>query len=123
MKLSEAKQYLPFVQAAAEGKTIQAWSDTFKCYHDVSPDAYFTNICESNPALLRIKPTAKLRPWKSVDEVPIGKIIRNKKSGNRGMITAAACDGTSYCFDNWSAFENTFETCVMDDGSPYGILE
>jgi len=77
MKLSQAKEYLPFVQAAMEGKTIQykgarpgfipnCWVD------DVSGEIDL----ENTTFVYRIKPTPTLRPWKP-EEVPVGALIRS----------------------------------------------
>src|ERR1017187_3784740 len=63
MKLSQAKGYLPFIQAAAEGKTIQHRSQRSDGWKDV-PDIEF-----------RIKPTPTLRAWRP-EEVPVGALIR-----------------------------------------------
>lgn len=70
MKLSQAKDYLPFVQAAAEGKVIQQknihrWCD-MNAIEEVS-------WCDK-PENYRIKPTPALRPWKP-EEVPVGCLL------------------------------------------------
>ena len=68
MKLSQSKDYLPLIQAAAEGKTIQYcmggdWADANGSLEFTSPsDCY------------RIKPEPRLRPWKP-EEVPVGALI------------------------------------------------
>lgn len=67
MTKENAKDFLPLVQALAEGKTIQLASGNH--WYDVNPD--FT--CP--PSKYRIKPDPKLRPWKP-DEVPVGALYR-----------------------------------------------
>lgn len=69
MRLLNAKEYLPFVQAAAEGKSIQwrpagnnSWEDAARLDFDEGYE-------------FRIKPTPTLRPWRP-EEVPVGAQIR-----------------------------------------------
>lgn len=75
MKLSDAAKYLPFVQAAAEGKIIQykskvngSWTDCSDCY-----DWFIRDEIEFRD--FRIKPTPTFRPW-TPKEVPVGALIR-----------------------------------------------
>jgi hypothetical protein len=73
MKLSDAKKYLPFVQAVAEGKTIQ-WAhkgaqDWQDCNENVF-NGWFTPQDTDFGRHFRIKPEPKLRPWKP-EEVPL----------------------------------------------------
>ncbi len=70
MNKETAKEYLPLVQALAEGKTIQQYICGH--YHDTEHPNF-----QDNPACcFRIKPPAPtLRAWKP-KEVPIGALIR-----------------------------------------------
>jgi hypothetical protein len=80
MKLSQAKEYLPFVQATAEGKTIQ-YKPVFEPelrWIDIPIDYEFVVY---KPQNLRIKPESKLRPWKP-EEVPVGALLRFKGCKN-----------------------------------------
>ncbi len=52
MDKNNAKDYLPFVQALAEGKTIQMWNESDKTWKDRNCDIGFN----SDPKLYRIKP-------------------------------------------------------------------
>jgi hypothetical protein len=90
MKLSQAKEYLPFVQAAAEGKTVQWFSGVswLDCYE---PCDWFNSNQNEIPNRFRIKPEEpNLRPWKP-EEVPVGALVRWKESsknsftGSRGF--------------------------------------
>ena len=72
MKLSEAAKYLPFVQAAAEGKTIQ-----YKNTAEVWLDCDMENILsfDNPPEFYRIKPAPKFRAWNKND-VQVGALIK-----------------------------------------------
>ena len=78
MKQHEAKQFLPIIQAWADGKTIQ-WRETPTSgqWHDYLS----VGLCNFSGSAdeYRIKPEPKLRPWKP-DEVPFGALIRVKAS-------------------------------------------
>jgi len=54
MKLSQAKDYLPFIQAAAEGKTIQGTPDNGKSWIDWEADEEIE--FSDQPSSYRIKP-------------------------------------------------------------------
>jgi len=73
MKLSDAKHYLPFVQAASEGKIVEVNSGSDQC-------PKWEHISELNfdrePRVYRIKPTPNLRPWKP-EEVPVGALLQD----------------------------------------------
>lgn len=74
MTKEQAKAYLPFIQAVADGKVVQwksrltgQWSDCDNHY----------SVTGSPPEELRIKPTSQLRPWKP-EEVPVGALLKTK---------------------------------------------
>ena len=52
MDIIKAKDYLPFVQALAEGKTIQMWNESDKTWNDMKCNIGF----DCDPKLYRIKP-------------------------------------------------------------------
>lgn len=81
MKLSQAKEYLPFVQAAAEGKTIQWKHETG--WIDFEEDCNFSDPAHE----YRIKPEPKLRPWKP-EEVPMLAWYKRKGEANEWMTLA-----------------------------------
>ena len=89
MKLSQAKEYLPFVQAAAEGKTIQIKGKhgAYKDWTDL--DNTFCNLFASTDEEVgytyRIKPESRLRPWKP-EEVPVGALLRRKFNPKREAV-------------------------------------
>lgn len=73
MNASNAKAYLPFVQALAEGKTIQ-WSPGSYAEWKDTPELYFGN----DPSRYRIKPEPKLAPWSCATDVPFPALFRWK---------------------------------------------
>lgn len=85
MQIKYAAQYLPILQAAVKGKTIQyrptpnlPWGEGFSLDLSDPPECY------------RIKPQPTLRPW-TMEEVPVGALIRLKRtSGWTGTITGKA---------------------------------
>lgn len=125
MKLSQAKDFLPLVQAAAEGKAIQRyqcgrWID---CDHDWNIDGSYQANSE-----VRIKPTPKLRPWTA--EEGVGKIVRNRDTKNFGIVLGFdAKDGEFVCpgelggIRNRRTAEYLLVQCDQLDGSPCGVLE
>jgi hypothetical protein len=76
MLLNDAYKYLPFVQAAAKGKTIQHKSClSTSGWHDMDPNIEWS-FCDHS-SCYRIKPSPKLRPWRP-EEVPVGALIKWK---------------------------------------------
>lgn len=99
MKLSQAKEYLPFVQAAAEGKTIQYRSDVSGKWVDLEPENTFginryglNGYDNEIDGELRIKPQPKLRAWGEY-EVPVGVLIKaNWWTSGVAMIVSRGTD-------------------------------
>ena len=130
MTREEAKEWLPIIQAWAEGKVIETFGDVMRW---VETDNLKFN---SSPKFYRIKPERKYRPFKSQEECwnemlkhnPFGwlKSIRNQEKVHIGrvfdapdyvLITLSINEGlnysSSYLFDNYT----------FDDGTPFGIKE
>lgn len=85
MKLKDAAKYLPFVQAAAEGKTIQTvfgMGTRHEQWEDILAGEDFD---PQNFECYRIKPSPKLRPFKP-EEVPMGAVILFP-NGNKAVVT------------------------------------
>lgn len=90
MRINEAKKYLPFVQALAEGKVVQykqknsiVWVDLNSPDNDVD----WFNASDGVYREFRIKPEAKLRAWRP-EEVPVGALLRDSQE-LRSMIICA----------------------------------
>lgn len=106
MKLSQAKEYLPFVQAAAEGKTIQ--------YKNKGQDTWLNwdnhwDVCTNGlfSYELRIKPLPTYRPWKP-EEVPVGCWYRSKNTiGYISMILTNGKD-SGYCIVSDFIINNSY---------------
>lgn len=108
MKLSQAKLYLPFVQAAAEGKTIQSlWCS--RNWKDIDPDSnlHFSR----DPSCYRVKPSLTLRPWKS-NEVQVGAVMQNKgEPHTRALILGMDGDNLLWAGYNGNILKNPLSRC------------
>ena len=93
MKQHEAKQFIPIIQAWADGKTIQ-WRETptSSQWHDYSNkgSCNFSGSADE----YRIKPEPKLRAWKP-EEVPVGALY---KWQNHVAVILSVADGQKLCF-------------------------
>lgn len=118
MKLSQAKDYLHLVQAAAEGKTIQEDKDSLGWLELV--ESTFTQ----SPNRYRVKPEISYREF-TLDEIPVGKIVR-RKAGDyhpRHVIhSAIISNGDALCVIN--GLHLTARELLRDyefmDGTPCG---
>jgi hypothetical protein len=86
MKLRNAHYFIPLLQAAAQGKTLQCQSSSGEWW-DVTENTEmgFTG----DPITWRIKPEQTLRPWKP-EEVPVGAVV--KMTSQRCLIIAVNCN-------------------------------
>ncbi len=91
MNKDNAKDYLPLVQALAEGKQIQIRDHGG--WHDETNPNFVLEI-----ERYRIKPEPKLRPWKR-DEFPLEAQFRVKNGyGARNKaISVSDCHGVAFC--------------------------
>ena len=101
MKLSQAKEYLPLVQAAAEGKTIQVKSKTLPDWRDIKASwldygDWFNRDDIAYGYKYRIKPEPKLRPWKP-EEVPVGAVFRYFGESHTYLIGSQNGHSVSLC--------------------------
>ena len=143
MDISNAKDYLPFVQALAEGKTIQLWKESDKTWNDIK-----YNICfDCEPKLYRIKPSEpKYRPFKDTKElIDYWQLHYNPGAANRPQYskpiiwirkseddTTYATDymitgidkNTVFIEDMWIEITELFERgYTFLDGKPLGVRE
>lgn len=135
-----AKQWLPLVQAMAEGKTIQVRGDLGGWFDVVS--GCLTDL-RDGVARYRIKPEPKLRPWKA-EEAPRQFMVRKKHSpkGHACVAYSCICLGPEFpnngqdfhiyptelegASDHWQSFQQMMEDWVRitEDGTehPCGVL-
>lgn len=124
MTREEMKDFLPILQAWAEGKTIQCnfgdgWIDA-----DIDLDLSLGDISK-----YRIKPEPKYRPFKNDAECweemkkhsNFGWVIR---SGVFLMVQSIYLDAIHTIEDKHGiGFENAFTELTFTDGAPFGIKE
>ena len=117
----EAKELLPIIQAFAEGKTIQDWTnDTWK-------DKEYTSFGELSQS--PIKPQPKYRPFKSQEEC-WNEMLKHQPFGwiryddSICTIQNIAPDGITVTdgikMSNFY-FEECFTNTKFADGTPFGI--
>lgn len=130
MTREEAKELLPIIQAFADGKTIQDWTnDTWK-------DKEYTSFGELSQS--PIKPQPKYRPFKNQEEC-WGEIlkhecygwVKSKDDNDRRHISSIQKDDEDNVWfiivsfggiDGFSS-EQMFENFEFLDGTPFGIKE
>ena len=129
MTREETKKPLPIIQAFAEGKTIQDWTnDTWK-------DKEYTSFGELSQS--PIKPQPKYRPFKTQEECwnemlkhqPFG-YIKGKALKNIVFITEISTSSThNELYFSLSHTTSVYDAvCLFDsytftDGTPFGIKE
>ena len=125
MTREEAKEWLPIIQAWAEGKPIQYQINPGSWVIDINKDLYTSNP----PSNYRVKPEPNYRPFKSQEECwnemlkhqPFGW-IRNKV--NRAMIHISfALGGYVMLATENRGFSDVFDKFEFVDGTPFGIKE
>lgn len=119
----EAKQWLPLIQALAEGKLQTLCTDgTWNSCSHIN-----FNVRES---LYRIKPELKYRAYSDIREVPVGLIVKNKTLKHVGVITGASVSTVGTLRDQQlislgagtpQTLESLFECYTFLDGSPCGV--
>lgn len=129
MTREEAKELLPFIQAFAEGKSLQIWAnDTWK--DENYP--FFGSLYK-----FRIKPEPKYRPFKNQEECweemlkhqPFGYIKRkenNEITQITGMNTVHYGElhiDLSFNSNSFYTTDNLFDVYTFTDGTPFGIKE
>lgn len=113
MTREEAKELMPFIQAFAEGKTVEFLNNNGKW--EELEDILFCR----EPKYYRIKSEPKYRPFKSKEECwlemhkhqPFGWVKKNDYYHNILLIT------------EHSSYNDHFETFTFADGTPFGIKE
>ena len=130
MTREEAKKLLPIIQAFAEGKTIQLFTNGI---WEGAENPSFEELSR-----YRIKPEPKYRPFKSQEECwnemlkhqPFGW-AKSKKSERHFSIGSVLWDNdfndvfVTFAFDGMlgRSSKSVFEDFTFDDGTPFGIKE
>ena len=121
MTREDAKELLPIIQAFAEGKTIQDWTnDTWK-------DKEYTSFGELSQS--PIKPQPKYRPFKSQEECwnemlkhqPFGWIRYDDSICTIQNIAPDGITVTDRIKMSNFYFEECFTNTKFADGTPFGI--
>lgn len=130
MTREEAKEWLPIIQAWAEGKTIQYQINPGSRWSDIINDLYTSNP----PSNYRIKPQPKYRPFKTKEECwtemlkhqPFGWIC-NKFNDylNIYIVYNSNVDYGVRVSGHPSSinYEHMFKDYKFADGTPFGIKE
>ena len=124
MTREEAKEWLPIIQAWAEGKPIQFDSGS---WIDINKDVYTSNP----PSKYRIKPEPKYRPFKSQEECwnemlkhkPFGWIRDINTQGLRNIDYIGHNAYSIYINNSIMYFDAAFNTHNFADGTPFGMRE
>ena len=125
MRREEAKELLPIIQAFADGKTIEVYSNYYNEWKTmVLKDPHF----DCAPSCYRIKPEPKYRPFKNQEECwnemlkhqPFGR-VKSTISDNLYPIESIS-DGISYN-RTFASYNKAFNWYKFADGTPFGIKE
>lgn len=121
MTREEAKELLPFMQAFAEGKTLQVWTNnTWKDENH----PFFGPLSQ-----FRIKPEPKYRPFRTQEECWQEMLKHQPFGWIRERLTKALCNisriDDSYLStkDESEYLSNTLNDYEFLDGTPFGIKE
>lgn len=123
MTREEAKEWLPIIQAYAEGKTIER-KNLSGSWTEATCPSWANNI------EYRIKPEPKYRPFNSQEECwqemqkhqPFGW-VRGKYSEVLYHIDSIASDRVVFAFGNHMSFDFIIKNYEFADGTPFGIKE
>lgn len=135
MDRNQAKEFYPFLQAFAEGKTIETRRKPTADNNGVTKDGWFefndwTEMKELEYWVnveYRIKPETKYRPFANAEECwaemlkhqPFGWTKIN--SNDLNIITAL---NTCVCLNDISiSYIDAFDNYTFADGTPFGIKE
>ena len=133
MTREEAKEWLPIIQAWAEGKTIQYQINPELWWTDINKDIYTGNP----PSNYRIKPEPMYRPFKSKEECwnemmkhqPFGWIKGSVTGEYKQVVRVLGYGEVNLIFN--IAYNSSrdytsrmmFDGYTFIDGTPFGIKE
>ena len=125
MTREEAKEWLPTIQAWAEGKTIQYQINPGSRWTDIINDLYTSNP----PSNYRIKPQPKYRPFKTQEEC-WNEMIKHQPFGWVKEISSEMLyliNGISnmsiVIMEDINSFKEAMNIYEFKDGTPFGIKE
>ena len=119
MTREEAKEWLPIIQAWAEGKPIQYQINPGSWVTDINKDLYTSNP----PSNYRIKPEPKYRPFKAQEEC-WNEMLKHQPFGwvmNENGDYSCLLSINKYFEDK--DFSYMFKTYRFVDATPFGIKE
>lgn len=132
MTKEEAKEFIPILQAFAEGKVIECRAKIGRLKGVVDIPNKWTETKEIwyvNSLEYRIKPEREYRPFKDAEECwqemqkhqPFGYTY-DRFNNIRDSITKVATTGVSYDSPTVViSFEEVFDRFVFADGVPFGV--
>lgn len=121
MNIQQAKELLPIIQAFAEGKTIEYYSND-----NWIEDKNFNFIDKAQN--YRIKPSPKYRPFANAEECwqemqkhqPFGW-LKHKTDNVYSLISKIDKDCCYFAVNVYWGFDTLFKTKTFIDGAPFGI--
>lgn len=125
MTREEAKEWMPIIQAWAEGKPIQYQINPGSWVTDINKDIYTSNP----PSNYRVKPEPNYRPFKSQEEC-WNEMMKHQPFGwvkeiNSEMLYLI--NGISnmciVIMEDISSFKEALNIYEFKDGTPFGIRE
>ena len=132
MTREEAKEWLPIIQAWAEGKTIQYQINPGSRWSDIINDLYTSNP----PSNYRIKPQPKYRPFKTQEECwqemqkhhPFGWVKGNISGEYEQVARVFDYDAKLFFNISYNSISDycsaiMFDSYTFTDGTPFGIQE
>ena len=125
MTREEAKEWLPIIQAWAEGKPIQYQINPGSWVTDINKDLYTSNP----PSNYRVKPEPNYRPFKSQEECwnemmkhqPFGWV--KEISSEMPCLINAITNKNIVIMEDISSFKKALNIYEFKDGTPFGIKE
>ncbi|MDD6592165.1 MAG: hypothetical protein PUE86_09205 [Prevotella sp.] len=126
MTREEAKEWLPIIEAWAEGKPIQYQINPGSWVTDINKDLYTSNP----PSNYRVKPEPKYRPFQSQEECwnemlkhqPFGW-IKNNVGNIFNIISIINQNHAIKLNECYSKYSDLFKDFKFTDGTPFGIRE
>lgn len=123
MNSRQAKELLPIIQAFAEGKTIEYYSND-----NWIEDKNFNFIDKAQN--YRVKPSPKYRPFANAEECwqemqkhqPFGW-LKHKTDNVYSLISKIDKDCCYFAVNVYWGFDTLFKTKTFIDGAPFGIKE